>query len=111
MKLADLTIGSGEQKFTVLDNPSFVLKDASIGEIIEKAMPFVFAFAGVGLLLMIISAGFSLLTSAGDPKKAAAGQQQLTFAIIGFLIIFLAYWITQIAGNIFGIEAIKNTFQ
>lgn len=82
----------------------------SIGGIVSAAIPFVFAFAGIGLLLMLIFGGFALLTSAGDAKKLEQGKQQITYAILGFVVIFLAYWIVQLAGKIFGIEEIKNIF-
>lgn len=83
----------------------------TIGDIISTAIPFVFAFAGLGLLLMIISAGFTLLTSAGDPKKFDMGKNKLTYALVGFLIIFVAYWITQLVGRIFGLDSITEIFK
>ena len=87
----------------------------TIGEVVglgtSGAIPFIFAFAGIGLLLMLISAGFNFLTSAGDPKKLEMGKQRLTYAIVGFLIIFTAYWAVQLAGVIFGIEEIKSVFK
>lgn len=83
----------------------------TIGAILDAAMPLVFGFAGLGLLLMIISAGFSLLTSAGDAKKLESGKQRLTYAIVGFLVIFVAYWVVQLAGIIFGVQEIQTTFQ
>jgi hypothetical protein len=48
--------------------------------------------------------GFELLTSGGDPEKAKKAQERITSALIGFLIIFLAYWLTQILEVIFGIS-------
>lgn len=83
---------------------------ANIGAILNEAIPFIFAFAGIGLLLMLLAAGFNFLTSAGDPKKLEAGKQRLTNAIIGFLVIFVAYWAVQMAGVIFGIKEIQDTF-
>lgn len=74
------------------------------------AIAFIFAFAGIGLLLMLLSAGFNFLTSAGDPKKLETGKQRLTNALVGFLIIFVAYWAVQMAGMIFGIKEIQDTF-
>lgn len=74
------------------------------------AVAFIFAFAGIGLLLMLLAAGFNFLTSAGDPKKLEAGKHRLTNAIVGFLIIFVAYWAVQMAGVIFGIKEIQETF-
>lgn len=83
----------------------------SLGELISQPVTkYVFAFAGIGLLLMLVRAGFSFLTSAGDAKKLEEGKQRMTYAIIGFLVIFAAYWIVQILGKIFGIEAIQTNF-
>jgi hypothetical protein len=76
----------------------------TLGAILSRATLFVFAFSGMGLLLMILMAGFTFLTSAGDPKKLAQAQGQLTNAIIGFIIIFCAFWIAQLLGTIFGIQ-------
>jgi hypothetical protein len=82
----------------------------SLGDVIGGALKVIFPIAGIGLLLMIISAGFTLMTSAGDPKKMQAGTQRLTYAIVGFLIIFAAYWLVQIAGRVFGIPEIQSIF-
>jgi hypothetical protein len=78
----------------------------TLGSIISRATLFVFAFAGMGLLIMLIMAGFTYLTSAGDAKKLSQAQSQLTNAIIGFIIIFCAFWIVQLVGTIFGIDTI-----
>jgi hypothetical protein len=90
--------------------PGLGNKFPSIGSIISEAVPYILAFAGLGLLLMIIAAGFSMLTSAGDPKKLEAGKERLTNGLIGFFLIIAAYWIVQITGAIFGIEEIRALF-
>lgn len=87
------------------------ISEIIIGADNSGAIPFIFAFAGIGLLLMLLSAGFNFLTSAGDPKKLESGKQRLTNAIIGFLIIFVAYWAVQMAGVIFGIQEIQSVFK
>lgn len=99
--------GSGVK--TLEGFPSF--KFANLAEVISRAIPFVFAFAGIGLLLMLLNGGFTLLTSAGDPKKLESGKQTLTYALVGFLIIFVAYWLVQILGRIFGLTEIGTIFQ
>lgn len=81
-----------------------------LGEVVESAIKFVFAFAGIALLLMIIAAGLTLMTSAGDAKKIEQGKQRLTYSLVGFLIIFTAYWLVQILGRIFGFEEITKIF-
>ena len=88
----------------------FAFGGSNIGAIVGQSLDYVFAFAGVGLLLMIISSGFAMMTSAGDPKKLEQGKQRLTNAIIGFLLVFAAFWIVQLVGTMLGWEGIKNTF-
>ncbi len=90
LKISTFAIGRGSQ--------------ITLGNILSRATLFIFAFAGMGLLLMILMAGFTFLTSAGDPKKLAQAQGQLTNAMIGFIIIFCAFWIAQLLGTIFGIQ-------
>jgi len=85
-------------------------ESTTISSLVTNAFPFIFALAGVGLLLMIIAAGFTLMTSAGDAKKMEAGKNRLTFAIVGFLVIFVAFWVVQLLGTMFGIEPIQKYF-
>jgi hypothetical protein len=101
-QLAQLVIGGDNQKYTIYDPDGFVFGNSKIGQIVGDAFVFVLAFAGVGLLLMIISAGFTMMLSAGNVKKLEAGKSRLTNAIIGFFIIFAAFWIMQVAGKMFG---------
>lgn len=87
-----------------------ISKASTLGEIISKLVPYFFYFAGVLLLLYLILGGFQLMLSRGDPKAAQAGKSKITSAVIGFVIVFVAYWIMQIIANVFGIEVIKETF-
>jgi len=82
----------------------------TIGRIISGAIPFIFVFAGAGLFIMLLASGFTFLTSAGDSKKLSQAQEQLTNALVGFLIIFASFWAVQAAGIIFGLENITNIF-
>lgn len=82
-----------------------------LGSIIYLATIYIFIAAGLVLLIYIISGGFKLMTSSGDPAKTKEAQAILTHGIVGFLIIFVAYWIVQLVGQIFGIADIQQTFQ
>jgi hypothetical protein len=83
----------------------------TIGDLVRRFLPYVFAFAGFGLLLMIVSAGYTYLTSAGDAKAMDSARQRLTNGLIGFIIVFVAFWMVQIAGYIFGVAEINQVFQ
>lgn len=82
----------------------------SIGAIVSTALPTIVAFAGFGMLLMIVAAGFTLLTSAGDAKKMEQGKQRLTMAIVGFLLVVGSVLIVKALGIILGIKEVDNIF-
>ena len=82
----------------------FKFADATISDIISALLPYVFVLAGLILFGFLIFGGFELLTSAGNPDKVKAAQGKITNAIVGFIIIFLSYWIVQILEIIFGIS-------
>src|SRR4030042_2801944 len=79
-------------------------KFSSLGDIINTLIPYIFALAGLALLLVLIWAGFEMMTSAGDPKKMESAKGRLTGAVLGFVIIFVAYWLVQILEVIFGLK-------
>ncbi len=82
----------------------------NLSDIISLALKFVFPAAGVLLLVYLVLAGFSLMTSGGDPKAIQGAKGKITSAIIGFVIVFAAYWIVQLVGIILGLSDIQNIF-
>lgn len=89
--------------------PSEVLTDkgfqfTDLASVINKALKYVFPAAGLILFFMLIAGGFQLLTSAGDPEKTKKGYDKIIWSIIGFLVIFIAYWLVQILEAILGIK-------
>ena len=81
------------------------LKDSknftNLASVVNNAIPVVFSIAGILLLLYLIWGGFDFLTSMGDPKKADSARGKITNALLGFLLIFAAYWIVQIINFVF----------
>lgn len=66
--------------------------------IVEWILKYALMLAGtIGFLLMLY-ASFQIITSAGDPDKLKAGQQMLTGAIVGILIIVFAIFILRYLG-------------
>jgi len=76
----------------------------NLGSLVTLLLPYIFVIAGLILFFVIIGAGFNMMTSPGNPEKTKKASQQLTFGIVGFLIIFISYWIAQLLGSIFGIS-------
>jgi hypothetical protein len=81
------------------------------GEIITRFLPYIFVVAGLILLLYLVFGGLSLLTSGGDPKAVQVAKGRITTALIGFIIVFVAYWIVQALGIILGISQVGTLFQ
>jgi len=91
--------------------PGFKFVGGNIGDIVSELLKYLFPLAGLLVLLYLLLGGFQLMTSAGDPKKMQEAKGKLTNALVGFMIIFMAYWLVQIVGKILGIEAISNIFR
>lgn len=82
----------------------FKFQNATIGEIVGELLPYVYVVAGLILLLMLIAGGIGLMTSAGNPDKSKAAYGKITGAVIGFLIIFVSYFIAKIVEVLLGVS-------
>ena len=73
----------------------------------SNAVIAVVELAGVALFFMFVIGGFSFLTSGGNPKQLEQAKQTLTYAIIGVVVIVLAYLIIQIIRDFTGIKTLN----
>ena len=80
---------------------------SSIGEFVGKILPNVFVVAGVIFFILILVAGFGIITSAGDPEKTKQSSGALSAAIAGFIIIFGSYWIIQLIQYLTGVNILN----
>jgi hypothetical protein len=78
----------------------------NVAEIINLVLRYVFIFAGLLLFFFLIAGGFQLMTSPNDEKSITSARAKITNAIIGFLLLFAAYWIVQIIEYILGYQVI-----
>lgn len=69
---------------------------SSLGDIITIALQYLFPIAGLIMFLFIVYGGFQWLTASGDPKKVEAARNRITYAVVGFVLLVAAYWITKI---------------
>lgn len=74
---------------------------SSPADVVNQALKFIFFFAGFIMLVMLIIAGYQFVTSRGDPKALSQAWGRLTFAIVGFSIVFGAYWILILLDTVF----------
>jgi len=83
---------------------------SDIASIINTLVPLLFTGAGLLMLLYLLYGGYHFLISAGDPKAIQEAKGKITFAIVGFLVIFLAYWLVLFLSKMLGIEGFKGVF-
>lgn len=71
-------------------------------DLINVIVPNLFVIAGVFLFLMIVYAGFKFSMSGGSKGKDDS-KEILKSALIGFMVMFSAYWIIQIIEVVTGV--------
>ena len=91
--------------------PGFKFNFKNITDIVKDLLPYVFAIAGIILLLYLIFGGLQLMFAKGDPKAIQAAWTKITNAVIGFVIVFTAYWIVQLVANALNIQIMKDIFK
>ena len=90
--ISDVAVPGLEPEFT---------EQGLVGKIISAFLPALLGIAGFVTVIIIIISGIQFVTSGGNPEAAAAARGRLTFAIIGFVIIVLAFAILQIVDKLF----------
>lgn len=104
-----LTFPGNGQPVTISGPTGF--KFTTLGGVVGSLIPYFILFAGIGMLLMLIFGGIGLMSGGSDPKQLDNARKQITFGIVGFLIVFLAYWGVQLIGIMFGITEFTNIFR
>lgn len=80
--------------------------DNKPADLIGLIIPYIFGIAGIILLLNIITSGFKMMTSAGEPKALQSAQAKLTTSLIGILILFASFWLVSLIFKFLGINTI-----
>jgi len=78
----------------------------NVSQIINRIVPFLFVIAGLLLLFYLILGGFHMIIASGDEKGLLEAKGKITNALIGFIILFVAYWLVQILEIILGIKVL-----
>jgi len=99
--MADVNYGG---LYPTANNNNFAFENKTIGDIIGGLLPYIYVVAGLILLLMLIAGGIGLMTSAGNPDKSKVAYGKITGALIGFLIIFVSYFIAKIVEVLLGVS-------
>src|SRR3972149_10017146 len=105
MKTAQIDFSNLESK--TLDNR---FAGGPPGDVVAVYLPWIFAGAGLSLLIYLIYGGYQFMISRGNPQEMEAAKAKITYGLIGFVIVFTSYWIMQLLGEILGIIHIQAIF-
>ena len=87
-----------------LNDPNLQSPNTFIGELLSRILIFSVGAAGIYFFVQTVVAGFTFLTSMGEPAKAQAAQQTLVHSLIGLIIVISAFFLAQLIETIFGVN-------
>jgi hypothetical protein len=90
--------------FTTISGAEDVATIKCLEPLLTNAIKAIMALAGVALLVMMIVGGYSFLFAGGDQKKLEKAKGTITAAIIGIVIIVLAYLILKLIYAFTGVD-------
>ena len=82
----------------------------TLGDVLSDNILYVYALAGFLLLVYLVISGFKYMTAKGDPKALQSAKSSLATALIGFIIVFVSFWIVQLLATVLGLQPITNIF-
>jgi len=88
--------------------------ELGIGDLVSIILSNALVLAGIILLFILVLGGIGMIAGAGNsnPEQAGKGRQAATSAVVGFIIVFAAYWIMQLIEILTGFSILRpNVFQ
>lgn len=102
MRLAQIKITSPPN----LSGLKFTAYETLAGDIVSRLLTFAIIAAGLFFFVKLISAGYTYLTSLGEPAKIQSASKELTNALVGLLVVISTFFVAQILQVVFGIPKI-----
>lgn len=103
MKELTLSVGG-----TPISTPQGIssLERTNLDTILPSIITVLIVIAVLFALFFLIYGGISFITSSGDKQKVAAARQRVIFAIVGLIVVLMAYFIVNFIYGLFGLEFI-----
>jgi hypothetical protein len=80
----------------------------TIGNLVSIVISASFVIAGIILLFFLVIGGIGIIAGAGNdnPEQLEKGKKAVTSAVVGFIIVFVAYWVIRIIEVMTGVPFI-----
>lgn len=81
----------------------------NVNNIVSALITGSISLAGVILLFILIMGGLGMIQAAGksDPQQMEKGKKAATSALIGFIVVFMSYFIVKLIEEVTGLNLIK----
>ncbi len=76
-------------------------KFGNFASILNLLIPLTTGFGAIIFLIMMFWGGITILTAGGNKERFDSGRKTLTFAVVGLIIVFVAFLIVQLITYIF----------
>lgn len=86
---------------TATDVPSL----ACLSQIVVNLVSLALMFLGTVTLLMLLFGSIKYITSGGDPKALQGAQKTTTYAIIGAIVVMMAFVLINVVTNALGLSS------
>jgi len=75
--------------------PPSVVGEQSVIDVAERGIKLAILLAALVCVAVLVGAGYSYITAAGDEQKVEKATKTLTYAIVGLVICFIAVILVQ----------------
>lgn len=82
-----------------------------VSALVSRTIQLALAIAGIIFVFLLIAGGIGIIAGAGsnNPEGVEKGKKAVTSALIGFLVVFGAYWIVRVIELITGLTLVSLT--
>lgn len=75
-----------------------------LNTIVSKLLPVVISLSGLAAFAFLIMGGIKYISAGGDEKALGDAKKTITNALVGLLIVFVAFWIIRILETVLGLN-------
>jgi len=94
----DTPLGGGNCGGEELNTAIGCIPISDWNSIVSQIIKVALGVAGGVAFALILVAGFMIMTSQGDPKRLGAGQELLTSAVMGLILLIFSVYLLTIIG-------------
>lgn len=97
-----------DQVFGKVNPPDFIRNlgkgSVGIGNVLSNIITLIYIISGIVFLFMVVIGAFQWIISGGDKDKVAGARARITQAVIGIVLLALAFLIIGVIGQITGFK-------